>query len=44
MLQDGTAANAWLLCYPGRLVRLELDWQPTAQQMRCVADALGQGA
>lgn len=44
VLQNGTPANAWLLCYPGRLVRLELDWQPTAQQMRCVADALGQGA
>ena len=44
MLQNGTPANTWLLCYADRLVRLELDWQPTAQQMQCVADALGQGA
>ncbi len=44
VLQDGTPANTWLLCYADRLVRLELDWQPTAQQMQCVADALGQGA
>ena len=33
--------NLYLLCYGDRIVRLQLDWEPTPRQMATVAEKLG---
>lgn len=39
--QDGKATDNWLLCFPGRVVCLDLDWPPTEEQKALVSARLG---
>lgn len=39
--QDGKATDNWLLCFPGRVVGLDLDWPPTEEQKALVSARLG---
>lgn len=41
---DGTATDSWLLCWPGRVVGLSLDWSPTEVQKALIAARLGSEA
>lgn len=41
---DGNATDNWLLCWPGRVVGLSLDWPPTEDQKVLIAAQLGPGA
>lgn len=38
---DGNATDSWLLCWPGRIVGLSLDWPPTEAQKALIAARLG---
>ena len=38
---DGDATDSWLLCWPGRVVGLSLDWSPTEAQKALIAARLG---
>ena len=38
---DGKATDNWLLCFPGRVVGLDLDWPPTEGQKALVSARLG---
>lgn len=40
-VMDGEPMNLYLLCYGDRIVRLQLDWEPTPRQMATVAKKLG---
>ena len=39
--QGGKATDNWLLCFPGRVVCLDLDWPPTEEQKALVSARLG---
>ncbi len=39
--QDGKVTDNWLLCFPGRVVGLDLDWPPTEEQKALVSARLG---
>ena len=39
--QDGKATDNWILCWPGRVVGLSLDWPPTEGQKALIAARLG---
>ena len=41
--QDGKATDNWILCWPGRVVGLSLDWPPTEAQKALIAARLGPG-
>lgn len=41
---DGEPMEIYLLCYPGRIVRIDLDWTPTPKQMALVGEKLGGGS
>lgn len=40
-VMDGEALDLYLLCYEGRIVKLDLDWPPAAEQMAAVGEKLG---
>ena len=40
-VMDGETLDLYLLCYEGRIVKLDLDWPPTAEQMAAVGEKLG---
>ncbi len=39
--QDTGAQNKYLLCYPGCIVEIDFDWEPTPEQMAVVGERLG---
>ena len=41
--RDIGLTNSYLLCYPGRVVEVNFDWEPTPEQMAVVAAKLGGG-
>ena len=42
--RDGSPTDSWLLCFPGRVVGLSLDWEPAAPEKALIAARLGLGA
>ena len=38
---DGNPTDTWILCWPGRVVGLSLDWPPTKEQKALIAARLG---
>lgn len=42
-VMDGKTRDTYLLCYEDRIVRMDLDWEPTADQMAVIAEKLGRG-
>ena len=40
-IMDDTPQDIYLLCYEERIVRLDLDWEPTPAQMAIVGEKLG---
>lgn len=40
---DGQTLEFYLLCYPGRVVDITLNWTPTAEQMAVIGEKLGRG-
>ena len=41
VMDDGTEEDEYLLCYEDRLVQIEFNWTPTAEQMAIVGERLG---
>ena len=39
--QNTGAQNEYLLCYPGCIVEIDFDWEPTPEQMAVVGERLG---
>lgn len=44
VMDDGTQANVFLLCYGDRLARVEFSWEPDGRQMGLVGDRLAEFA